>query len=124
MKIKKDSVLDIFALDFEKEVSNHWNVTNKLEVDSSFMYNYTGLGGKSDLKKLEGKIYFNKTNGFYWNFGYTHFGHKKTNKNVIGSLENDTWYKFSDLRTIAYYVYVYVDSTGKVHRFNVNMSNY
>lgn len=124
MKIKKGSVLDVFSPDFDKEIRSNWDLNDKLEVDRTFMYSYTGLGGKSDLKKLDGKIYFNKTNGFYWNFGNTHFGHKKTNKNIIGSLENDTWYKFSDLRTIAYYVYVYVDSTGKVHRFNVNMSNY
>lgn len=75
-------------------------------------------------KKLEGKLYFNKANGFNWNFGNTYFGHKKTKKNVIGRLENNTWYKFSDLRPIAYYVYIYIDSTGEVHRFNVNMANF
>jgi major membrane immunogen (membrane-anchored lipoprotein) len=67
---------------------------------------------------------FNKDNGFYWNFGCTYYDHKKTDKNTIGSLENNTWYKFSDLKTMAYYVYIYVDDEGKVHRFNVNMSNF
>jgi len=124
MKLKKDSLLNIFSPDFKKEISNHWNITNKLEVDSTFMYSYAGLNIREDKVKLKGKIFFNKDNGFYWNFGNTYYGHKKTDKNVIGSLENNTWYKFSDLKTIAYYVYVYVDSTGKVHRFNVNMSNF
>ncbi len=124
MKLKKDSVLNIFSSDFKGEIPNHWNITNKLEVDSTFMYSYAGLNSKEDRVKLKGKIFFNKDNGFYWNFGNTYYGHKKTDKNVIGSLENNTWYKFSDLKTIAYYVYVYIDGEGKVHRFNVNMSNY
>ena len=30
MKLKKDSVLNIFSSDFKKEIPNHWNITNKL----------------------------------------------------------------------------------------------
>lgn len=124
MKLKKDSVLNIFSSDFKGEIPNHWNITNKLEVDSTFRYSYAGLDSKGDRVKLKGKVFFNKDNGFYWNFGSTYYDHKKTDKNTIGSLENNTWYKFSDLKTIAYYVYIYVDGEGKVHRFNVNMANF
>jgi hypothetical protein len=124
MKLKKDSLLNIFDPNFKKEIPNHWNITNKLEVDSTFRYSYAGLDSKGDRVKLKGKVFFNKDNGFYWNFGNTYYAHKKTDKSTIGSLENNTWYKFSDLKTTAYYVYIFVDDKGKVHRFNVNMSNY
>lgn len=117
MKLKKDSVLDIFSSDFKKEVPNHWNITNKLEADSTSYFGYSGLNIKKNKVKLKDKIFFNKDNGFEW---YSESG----NKTVVGSLEKDTWYKFSNLRTVAYYIYVYVDNEGELHRYNVNMSNY
>lgn len=117
MKLKKDSLLDIFSSDFEKEIPNHWNITNKLEVDSTSYFGYSGLNIKKDKVKLKGKIFFNKNNGFEW---YS----ANDDKTIIGSLENNTWYKFSSLKTIAYYVYIFVDDTGKIHRFNVNMANF
>ena len=124
MKAKGGGILNATSPDFDKEIRSNWDLNDKLEVDSTFRYSYAGLNSREDKVKLKGKIFFNKDNGFYWNFGSTYYGHKKTDKNVIGSLENNTWYKFSNLKTNAYYVYIYVDSTGKVHRFNVNMSNY
>lgn len=119
MKVKKDSVLDIFAPGFEKDVPNHWNITNKLEVDSTFTYR----NSLSNEKKSNSSntIYFNRRNTNNWNFG--HFSIEEQVP-IIGPLENSTWYKFSNLKTIPYYIYVYVDDTGTVHRFNVDMSNY
>lgn len=124
MKVKNGGVLDATSPDFDKEIRSDWDLNDKLEVDSTFRYSYAGLDSKGDRVKLKGKVFFNKDNGFYWNFGNTYYDHKKTDKNVIGSLENNTWYKFSNLKTIAYYVYVFVDDTGKLHRFNVNMANF
>ncbi|PQJ16575.1 hypothetical protein [Aureicoccus marinus] len=117
MMLKKDSVLDIFSSDFRSEIPNHWNIINKLEVDSTSYFGYSGLNIKKDKKKLNSPIFFNKNNGFEW---YSANG----NKTIIGNLETNTWYKFSNLTTSAYYVYIYVDKEGKTHRFNVNMSNY
>jgi len=117
MKVKKGDALDATSPDFDKEIRSDWDLNDKLEVDSTFYFGYSGLNIKEDKVKLQGKVFFNKDNGFEW---YSANG----NKTIIGSLKNNTWYKFSGLKTIAYYVYIYVDSTGKVHRFNVNMSNY
>ena len=117
MKVNKDSILNIFDANFKEDIPNHWNITNKLEVDSTFYFGYSGLNIKEDKVKLQDKVFFNKDNGFTW---YSADG----NTNIVGSLENNTWYKFSDLKTIPYYIYIFVDNTGKVHRFNVDMSNY
>jgi hypothetical protein len=124
MKVKNGGILDANSPDFDKEIRSNWDLNNKLEVDDTFRYSYAGLDIKGDRIKLKGKVFFNKDNGFYWNFGSTYYDHKKTEKNTIGRLENNTWYKFSDLKTIAYYVYIYVDNLGELHRYNVNMSNY
>jgi len=121
MFIKKDSILNIFDSNF-KESPNNWDIANKLEVDSSFVYSYTGLG-KRDVKVLN-KIYFNKSNQFSWNFGDTFYNHKKTDIKVIGELQKSTWYKFSNLKSMEYYIYVFVDSDGNIHRFNQNLSNF
>lgn len=117
MKVRKDSLLDIFSPSFKNNVPNHWNITDKLEIDSTFYFGYSGLDTDAGKTKLQGKIYFNKNNNFKW---YSNNGKTDT----IGELEKKTWYKFSKLKTTPYYVYVYVDSIGKVHRFNIDMSNY
>lgn len=114
MKIKENKRLDVFDPNFKRNTPNHWNIANKLEVDSTFIYR-NSTSGKTT------KIYFNKKNENDWSFG--HFTIEKE-VSEIGSLKNDTWYKFSNLRTLAYYVYIYVDPLGEVHRFNVNLSNF
>ncbi len=125
LKLKKDSVLDIFQPSFNLNEPNHWNIVRKLEIDSAFRYAYnTGL--KYDYLKsphflLDKKLYFNKNNGNYWCFN--EFGNEY--KKRIGSLENSTWYRFSNLRErTKFYLYVYVDSTGKVTKFIHDLSNY
>lgn len=119
MKIKKDSILDIFDPNFKKEVPNHWNITNKLVVDSTFVYRNSLL----DQKKINfsRRIYFNQRNANDWNFG--HYSIDKQFP-TIGSLERNTWYKFSKLKTRPFYIYIYIDGAGEIHRFNVDMSNY
>lgn len=88
------------------------------KVDSSFMYSYSGLNYKEQKIKLKDKVYFNKNNGWKW---YV----KGKGVEAIGNLENDTWYKFSDLKMNgAFYVYVYVDKKGKVHQYEINLANY
>lgn len=117
MKIIKDSVLDISDSNFNKNTPNHWNITNKLEVDSTFYFGYSGLNENQNNVKLKGRVYFTKANGFLW---YTDNG----NKSIVGSLENNTWYKISDLKNIPFYVYVFIDNKGNSHIFKVDNSNY
>lgn len=117
MKVKNGVILDATSPAFDKEILSNWDLNDKLVVDSTFYFGYSGLNIKKDKIKLKGKIFFNRDNGFEW---YSANGDKTS----IGSLENNTWYKFSGLRTIAYYVYIYVDEEGELHRFNVNMANY
>jgi hypothetical protein len=111
-KIKKDSFINPFS------DLNQTEILNKLENDSSFIFfanaKYNGE------RYLTRKIYFNKDNGFLWltdKYG-------DTKVKTIGNLQSKTWYKFSHLVTYPYYIYVYVDSSNNVQRFNVNLANY
>jgi hypothetical protein len=113
-----DSTLDIFASDF-KEEPNHWNIVNKIEIDNSFSASYSGLNDFAPNKpKLKGKIYFNKDNGWKWLVN-------GQEKEIIGELKSKTWYKFTGLKmNTAYSLYVYVDSSGVVHTYGVNLANF
>jgi len=147
-----DSSLNIFSSDFEEE-PNHWNIVNKLELDSSFHCSYYGLSisdkeaneidnmmrkdkelkqklldegiNLDTIPKIKGskktllsiKVHFNKYNGWNWNLN-------GEEKQTIGKLENDTWYKFSKLYSSAIYKYVYVDSIGQTHIFTANLNNF
>lgn len=105
MKVKKDSTINPFSN------LNQADILGKLEVDSSFIY-------AANVKINQGKkIYFNRDNGFYW---WTDKGWHKTK--ILGDLQSNTWYEIS--RISYYYYVVYVDSTNKVHRFVINLSNY
>ncbi len=92
------------------------------KVDSAFMYGYGGLG--DGRLKLKGKVYFGKPNE--WDWGHKkRIGQESSRVKTIGNLENDTWYKFSDLKMNgAFYIYVYVDKEGKVHQYEINLANY
>jgi hypothetical protein len=111
MKVKKDSVLIV-----DNNISQA-DLLNKLETDSSFIYYANVLTNKQSFKDV--KIYFNRDNGFYWSGE-----NSNDTTRIIGSLEKGNWYKFSHLVTYPYYVYVYLDSSNKVHRFDVNLANY
>ena len=111
MRVRKDSIINPFSA-----LSNA-DILNKLEEDSLFRW-------FANVKIEEGsykdkKIYFDRDNGFTW---LDDVERKRTR--VFGSLEKDNWYKFSHLVSYPYYVYVYVDSSNKVHRFDVNLANY
>lgn len=124
MKVTDDS-LNIFAQDF-KEEPNHWNIVNKLEVDSSFIYGYNGGNENSPYSSkvpsplLQRKVFFDRDNGWFWFYN----NYKGAIKSELGSLEKNTWYKFSRLTNSAFYIYVYIDSIGQAHTFNVNLDNY
>lgn len=117
MKVKKDSTINPFSSLTQTEI------LNKLEEDSTFMHN-ANIKIKEGENYNDRKIYFNKDNGFYWGSKsrYDDSGNTKT----IGNLQAGNWYRFSDLALIThpYYIYVYIDSTSKVHRYDVNLSNY
>ena len=110
MKLKKDSILQFPNISQEEILDN-------LEEDPSFVY-YANV--KTENQSFKGvKIYFNKDNGFNWT------GEKSEETlRIIGKLEKNNWYKFSYLVTYPLHVYIYIDGTNKVHRFNVNLANY
>ena len=112
MKVKRDSIIDLSSDLNDAEI-----ILRKLEDDSLFTW-YTNVrihGGSYKNRK----IYFNKDNGFTW---LDDVNKKRTM--ILGNLEKGNWYKFSYLVTYPYYVYVYVDSSNKVHRFDVNLANF
>jgi len=114
--VKKDSTINPFSHLSQGEI------LKKLEVDSSFVYRTNAKINDRDTYR-NWKIYFNRDNGFYWQKGF--FGKEvEDTVKVIGNLKKNSWYKFSYLVTNPYYVYVYVDSSNMVHRFDVNLANY
>lgn len=117
MNIKKDSAINPFLKLSQSEI------LNKLEEDSSFMY-YANVKIEQGESYKNREIYFNKYNGFYWG-SKSRFNTTDTVK-TIGNLQQDNWYKFSDLGLIShpYYIYIYIDTANKVHRFDVNLANY
>ena len=117
MKTKNGHVLSVFSKSFDSIIRSNWDLNNVLQADTTFYFGYSGLNTKKDKIKLKDTVYFNRENGYHW-----YVNNEKRSK--IGVLENKNWYKFSRLRSTAYYVYIYVDSIGEIHRFNVNMSNY
>ncbi|MBK8712540.1 MAG: hypothetical protein IPL97_11805 [Niastella sp.] len=110
-KVKKDSLLNPFKKLPQSELQT------KLENDTSFLYvgNVKYNGEKYTIRK----VYFNSWNGFFW---WSNRGEIKTK--TIGNLEKGNWYKFSQLVTYPYYVFVYVDSSNNLHRFDVNEANF
>ncbi|MDO5655055.1 MAG: hypothetical protein Q4G27_02825 [Flavobacteriaceae bacterium] len=87
-----------------------------LKVDSTLIAGYEGLNTNNNIKLMHEKVYFNKDNGWQW------FVLKDSiyiEKKLIGELENNTWYKFSNLNGHGgFFIYVYVDLNGQVYKFN------
>jgi hypothetical protein len=111
MRVIKDSIINLFS-----DLGNP-DVLNKLEEDSLFRwFANVRIEGSSYKDK---KIYFNLDNGFSW---LDDVEGKRTR--IFGSLDKDNWYKFSHLVSYPFDIYIYVDSSNKVHRFDVNMANY
>ncbi|WP_299675538.1 hypothetical protein [uncultured Tenacibaculum sp.] len=125
MKVKQDSIINILDVNFDGADINSINIVNKLEKDSLFFYSYN-VGKTYDssmsLSKLsEKKIYFHKPNEGLWVKGRFSGDTVK----VLGSLGNNKWYKFSNLKSrTKFFVFIYVDTTGQVHRFDQDLSNY
>jgi hypothetical protein len=111
LKLKKDSVINPYS------DLNQIELLEKLENDTSFLF--VGNVTYNGEQYLTRKVYFDKPNGFFW---WSNNGETKTE--TIGELQKDNWYKFSHLVTYPYYVYVYIGSVNKVHRFDVNLANY
>lgn len=117
MKVKKDSTIESLADLSQAEI------LIKFEEDSSFMH-YATIKIKAEETYKNKKIYFNHDNGFYWGTQSRHNSNDTTK--VIGLLQPGNWYRFSDLGLLAnpYYIYIYIDSANKAHRFDINLSNY
>jgi hypothetical protein len=115
MKPRKDSVVDPFSPLTQAEI------LSKLEEDSSFMrYANVKIKGQGYRDR---KIYFDRDNGFCW--GSQSFYNSNDCAKMIGILKPRRWYRFSDLGLIIYpFIYVYIDSENKAHRFNITAANY
>jgi len=113
-----DDRLDVFSKGFIRN-SHFWNFEQSLSKDSAFTCSFWKTGsGDNASQKFSNKVYFTKSNGWDWTFN----GEKTP---VIGKLENDTWYKFSNLTmNTKFYIYVYIDSVGVAHNFSVNQANF
>jgi hypothetical protein len=111
MAIRKDSIINPFS-----ELNNR-EVLSKLEEDSLFRW-YAIIkidGGNYENRK----IYFNKDNGFTW---LDDVENKRTM--IFGNLEKGSWYKFSQLVSYPYDIYIFIDSANVAHRFDINLANY
>jgi hypothetical protein len=116
MKVRQDSAINPFSDLSQSEI------LSKLEEDTAFMY-FTNIRLKTGESYDNKKIFFDQDNGFYWG-SKSRFNSSDTVKK-IGNLQKNNWYKFSDLGTIeVQYIFVYVDSTNNVHRFDVWHANY
>jgi len=118
MKIQDGRVLDIFALKFDLSEVNHWNIVNKLEADSSYVFNYYEQSNNTFSNR---KVYFNQATNGQWRTGCYSVD---SPKDTIGNLENDTWYKVSKLIPgTQFHIFIFIDQTGNVHRFDQDLSN-
>jgi hypothetical protein len=111
LRLKTDSTINPYS------DLNQIELLEKLEDDTSFLF--VGNVKYNGEKYTTRKVYFNKKNEFFW---WSDRGETKTE--TIGNLQKDNWYKFSNLVTYPYFVYVFIDSTNTVHRFDVNLANY
>ena len=112
MKLKKDSTID-------HTTTYQGEILDKLIEDSSFIYHANIRLKGLEVSYSRKRVYFNRDNGFEWGDG-TLEGRRK----VLGKLEQKNWYRFSYLVTYRDYLYIYIDSVGKLYRFDVNLSNY
>ena len=112
IRVKNDSTIDPFA-----ELTQV-DILNKLEPDSSFSW-FANAKIKSGESYKNKKIFWNRDNGFPW---WNRIA--EAHAPVLGKLKKDHWYKLSHLLTHSYDIYIYVDSTNKIHRFDVEFSNY
>jgi hypothetical protein len=116
MKVNPDSTINPFT-DLHQP-----GILNKLEEDTSFT-RYANIRLKEGESYSNKKIFFNRDNGFYWGTR-SRFDNSEEVK-TIGNLQNGNWYRFSDLGTLGIQsIYIYIDSTGSAHRFDVWHSNY
>lgn len=114
MQVIQDSIIDPFSDLSQGEI------LSKLKEDSlSGWYANANVSDRKEAIYRSKKIYFTKDNGFPWKNNITG---KETS--VFGRLETNTWYRFAGLVSYAYWVYVYVDSSRRLHHFNVNLANY
>lgn len=111
VKLMEDSIISDLS-----NLSQH-EILSKFEEDSSF--EFTGYVKPNGESYAERKVYFNRDNGFLWRTSIDGPEHA-----VIGNLQKGEWYKLSGLLNYAYFIYVFIDSTNKLHRFGVNEANY
>lgn len=92
---------------------------NKLEKDNSFSYianvEYNGQ------KYSERKVYFERNNGFLW-WGNLH--NPNSTKEILGKLQQETWYLFGGLSNTHTLYYAYIDSIGNLHSFRISASSW
>lgn len=88
--------------------------------DTSF--SYTGFVEYNGEDYAKRKIYFNRDNGFQW---LKNFPKSGSTKEILGELQQDTWYLFAGLSQFKTLYYVYLDTSDSLHVFKVStMTNY
>jgi len=118
LSILNDSMLNAYL---EKSPFDR-RFINFLEVDSSFWF--FAYFEKEDITKT---VYFNKNYNWKWRIVCSktkdHF-QGKNNLSNIGTLNKNTWYRFSKLKmNQRLYIYVYVDSIGNSHSYRIIKSS-
>lgn len=116
IKINKMQVKNNFIFELTDNVEQA-DLLENLEDDTTFFF----IGNVNDngIKYASRKVYFSRDNGFYW---WSIRGENKTK--TISNLEKNTWYKFSNLVTYPFFIYVFVDSLSISHQYEVNLANY
>lgn len=115
MNLMKDSI------SIKLDSSFNTRILNYLETDTSFIYTFSS---NDRSKIIDDTIFFNAPNEGTWITGGIRYNGIRRKTETIGNLQNNCWYKFSELRDFPFYLYVFVDSNGNIHRFDRNLSNF
>jgi hypothetical protein len=110
--IRLDNRLDVTSKEFRESFYWDFETSFKVKSDSETFSFWSPKICKNDT------VFFDKSNGWKW-----HNGVDKVS--TIGKLERNQWYKFSNLRmNTKFYKYVFIDTEGKAHIFNMNKANF
>ena len=124
---KQNNSFQITEMNLKEEVGKNINpmtatsyeLLNNLVKDKGQQYfaNVTYNG----LDYSQRKVYFNRDNGFLW---LKDLYDSNSAEKVLGSLKKETWYLLGGLSNVNTLYYVYIDSSGKLHKVRVPASDW
>jgi hypothetical protein len=103
----------------DPEQTDYIELANSLVEDDTFSYSADVDYNGTDYS--ERKVYFNKDNDFLW---WADLHDSNSTKKILGKLEKETWYLLGGLSSKGSLFYIYIDPSGKLHRFKKLASNY